>query len=51
MATWSSTDVAVFRDAHGVDFEDVEAALLVGKGDFNLAVEAAGAHKGGVKRV
>lgn len=44
-------DVALGDDALGVDLEDLEAADLVGQGDLDLAVEAAGAQQGGVEGV
>lgn len=44
-------DVALGDDALGVDLEDLEAADLVGQGDLDLAVEAAGAQERRVEGV
>jgi hypothetical protein len=45
------TYLAVFGDGSGVDFEDLEAALLVGQRDLDLPVQAAGPQQRRVQRV
>ena len=38
-------DVAMLRDAHSMDLEDLRAGLLIGQWDLYLAVQAARPHE------